>query len=238
MSVSGTAEPAEARRATEFLDYGSEEVRDFTEAAVAGVGSDPVDRAVALYYAVRDGIHYEIYGADMSRSGLRASSTVRSGSGLCLHKSVLYAAAVRSLDIPCRLVLANVRNHLSSERIRTLFGGDVVHHHCLVSVRLNGKWVRATPVFNRALCRLYRIAELDFDGTTDAVFHPYDLDGRRSMEFLVEHGVFDDLPYDRVIEDVRAAHPGLFAASDGGGRRLTAGSLVADASTPGTRSVP
>lgn len=237
MSVSGSAELAEACRATEFLDYRSAEVRGFTERAIAGAGSAPADRAVAVYYAVRDDIRYEIYGADMSRTGLRASSTARAGSGLCLHKSVLYAAAVRSLGIPCRLVLANVRNHLSSARIRALLGGDVFHHHCLVSVHLDGRWVRATPVFNRALCRLYRIAELDFDGTADSVFHPYDLDGRRAMEFLHEHGVFDDLPYDRVIEDIRAAHPGLFATPDHGDRRFAAGSLVADAAS-GTRSVP
>jgi transglutaminase-like putative cysteine protease len=238
MSVSGAADLAEACRATEFLDHTTAEVLEFTENAIAGAGSTERDRAVALYYAVRDDIRYEIYGADMSRSGLRASNTARAGSGLCLHKSVLYAAAVRSLGIPCRLVLANVRNHLSSQRIRTLLGGDIFHHHCLVSVYLDDKWVRATPVFNRALCRIYRIAELDFDGTADAMFHPYDTDGRRAMEFLYEHGMFDDLPYDRVVQDMRTAHPRLFANFDPSDRRLAAGSLIADAAASGTRSVP
>jgi transglutaminase-like putative cysteine protease len=174
----------------------------------------------------------------MSRPGLRASSTARAGSGLCLHKSVLYAAAVRSLGIPCRLVLADVRNHLSSPRIRSLLGGDVFHHHCLVSVYLDGSWVRATPVFNRALCRIYRITELDFDGRADSTFHPYDLDGRRAMEFLNEHGEFDDLPYDWVIEDIRSAHPGLFATFGNRDRRLAAGSLIADVTAPGAGNAP
>jgi transglutaminase-like putative cysteine protease len=145
---------------------------------------------------------------------------------MCLHKSVLYAAGLRSLGIPARLVLTDVRNHLASEKLVSLLGGDVFHQHCLTSVRLEGQWVRATPVFNKNLCRLYRMAPLDFDGTADSVHHPFDLKGRRQMEFLRFHGEFDDLPYEAVLADLRAAHPGLFGAGDD---RFTAGSLEHDA---------
>jgi hypothetical protein len=80
-------------------------------------------------------------------------------------------------------------------------------------------------VFNRTLCRLYRIDPLDFDGRADSLYHPYDRDGRRHMEFLHTHGEFADLPYDLVVGGLRAAHPRLFAGED----RFTAGSLVTDA---------
>jgi transglutaminase-like putative cysteine protease len=213
--------------ATPFLDYHSPAVTRFVADALRGVPPEPVPRAVALYYAVRDGIRYEIYGADLSRDGIRASRTAAVGSGLCLHKSVLYAAGLRSLGIPCRLILADVRNHLSSPRIQHLLGGDVFHHHCLTTVYLDGRWVKATPVFNRALCRLYGIEELDFDGSTDSAVHPYDLDNHRHMQFLRTHGEFDDLPYDRVITDLRAAHPDLFAGPDDAS--VVRGSLIADA---------
>lgn len=209
-------------RATEFLDHDAEPVRAF--AAAAGDGT-PVERAVALYRAVRDGIRYEVYGADLSRSGLRASEVLAAGGGMCLHKSVLYAAALRASGIPSRLVLTDVRNHLASARLRQLVGGDVFRFHCLVSVRLGDRWLRATPVFNRTLCRLYRMDPLEFDGHSDSLHHPFDREGRQHMEFLHTHGEFTDLPYELVINGLRAAHPRMFAASD----RFAAGSLVADA---------
>ena len=218
----GHGTPLDALGETEFLDHGSAEVAEF--AAGAPGGGTPTERAVWLYYAVRDRIRYEVYGADLSREGLRASRVLRAGSGMCLHKSVLYVAALRAVGVPARLVLTDVRNHLASERLKRLLGGDVFHQHCLTSVWLGGRWVRATPVFNRTLCRLYGIAELDFDGTEDSVHHPYDTEGSQRMQVLREHGEFTDLPYDSVLGALRAAHPGLFARPTG----FAAGSLAAE----------
>jgi hypothetical protein len=217
---------------TDFLDYHSPEVQDFVARWAPAAGSADTERAVSLYYAVRDTVRYEVYSADFSRSGLRASHIVRTGSGLCIHKSVLYAAALRAIAVPSRLVFTDVRNHLASARLRTLVGGDVFRYHCLTSAYLNGRWVKATPVFPRILCKLYHIAPLEFDGTTDSLHHPFDLHGRRHMEFLHTHGEFADLPYDRVVTGLRAAHPGLF----GDAEHLVEGSLIADARTAPVRS--
>jgi transglutaminase-like putative cysteine protease len=214
--------------ATEFLDHESAEVRGFVDRVLSSAGDGRTEQVVALYRAVRDGIRYEVYGADLSRAGLRASRILRGGSGMCIHKSVVFASALRAIGVPSRLVFADVRNHLASDRLIALVGGDVFRYHCLTSLRPGDTWVKATPVFNRTLCRLYRIAPLEFDGTTDSLHHPFDAAGRRHMEFLHWHGEFDDLPHDQVIHGLRAAHPGLFAAP----HRFAPGSLVADARTP------
>jgi hypothetical protein len=89
--------------------------------------------------------------------------------------------------------------------------------------------VKATPVFNKTLCRLYRIAPLEFDGTADSVYHPFDENGRRHMEFLHWHGEFDDFPHEMVIQGLRAAHPRLFQSP----HRLTKGTLVGEAGRQG-----
>ncbi|MEU8080286.1 transglutaminase-like domain-containing protein [Catellatospora citrea] len=215
---------------TEFLDYDSDVVRDFVARALPGGGTDltPIEKAVALYYAVRDGIHYEVYGADLSRRGLQASATITRGTGFCVHKSIVYAAAVRSVGVPSRIYYGDVRNHLASPRLEELMGGNIFTFHSLTTVYLDGRWVRATPVFNKLLCHLYKIKPLEFDGRTDSMYHPYDEDGRRHMEFLHEHGEFDDVPYDMVVGGIRAAHPKLFASE----HTTAHGSLVADATTP------
>ncbi|GAA2259244.1 transglutaminase family protein [Streptomyces amakusaensis] len=229
MTTRNTEDPS-TLRATLFLDHTSPEVHDFVADALPAGATTPTAQAVALYYAVRDSVRYEVYDADLSRTGLRASTVARTRVGMCLHKSVLYAAGLRSLGVPARLVLADVRNHLASDRLIQLLGGDVFHMHCYASVFLDGRWVKATPVFNKALCRLYRLTPLEFDGTADSLHHSFGPDGRRHMEFLRHHGEFNDLPYERVLADLRAAHPRLLS-TDGSG--FAEGSLVREAEPPG-----
>ncbi|MFD2765547.1 transglutaminase-like domain-containing protein [Micromonospora eburnea] len=216
---------------TEFLDHDSAVVREFVARTLpdGGTGMTPTERAIALYYAVRDGIHYEVYGADLSRHGLKASSTITRGMGFCVHKSIVYAAAMRSVGVPSRIYYGDVRNHLASPQLEELMGGNLFTYHSLTTVLLNGRWVRATPVFNKMLCRLYQIKPLEFDGLTDSMYHPYDEEGRRHMEFVREHGEFDDVPYDMVVDGIRANHPKLFAS-----QHVTArGSLLAEATARG-----
>lgn len=212
-------------RSSEFFDFDSPEVSNFIDCFVPDDAISDSARAVSLFYAVRDQIQYEVYGADLSREGLRASAIVRAGSGMCLHKSILYVACLRRLGVGARLSLADVRNHITSERLRIVMGGDVFKHHCYAVIELNGKWIKVTPVFSKKLCNLFGILPLEFDGKSDSVFHPFDAAGRRHMEFLRQHGEFDDVPYEMIIADLRTAHPRLF--SDG--EMFTAGSLAADA---------
>ena len=210
---------------TEFLDHRSTAVAGFVDRALRDAPTDAAQRAVRLYYAVRDELRYEVYDADLSRAGMRASAIIDRGMGFCIHKSLVYAAAVRAVGIPSRLVFADVRNHLASPRLRELVGGDLFRFHSLTEVHLDGRWVRATPVFNRLLCRLYRMAPLEFDGRSDSLYHPYDEAGRRHMEFVHWHGSFDDFPYELVIGGIRQAHPRLLAGSV----TTTAGSLLTEA---------
>ncbi|WP_405876700.1 transglutaminase-like domain-containing protein [Streptomyces sp. NBC_01136] len=231
----GAADPAATAAApatlaaTEFLDHESPAVRAFVDKTLSGAADTDTDtqKAIALYYAVRDGISYEVYGADLTRHGLSATGVLEKGFGFCVHKSILYAAALRAVGIPSRVYYGDVRNHLASPRLRELVGGDVFRFHSLTSVHLDNTWVKATPVFNKLLCRLYKIKPLDFDGRTDSLYHPFDETGRQHMEFIHEHGTFDDVPYDLVVGGIRQAHPLLFASA----HTTVAGSLSDEAAT-------
>ncbi len=204
---------------TEFMDHTSPVVRGFVAKALDGSECIPVPdaaavhHAVKLYYAVRDGLRYEVYGNDLSRAGMKASAVIERGFGFCIQKSLVYAACLRAVGVPSRVVYGDVRNHLASPRLRELVGGELFRFHSLTQVYLNGRWLKATPVFNKLLCKLYRIRPLDFDGTADAVYHPFDEQGRQHMEFLRWHGEFDDFPYDLVIGAFRTHHPKLVSAN-------------------------
>jgi len=214
--------------ATASLDYEDPIVQAFVDRTLAGRRGTPRENAVLLYYAVRDELLYDVYDADLSRDGLRASSILSRGRGFCLHKSIVYAAACRAVGIPSRLVFADVRNHLASGKLLELVGGSLFFHG-LTSVWLDGRWMKATPVFNKLLCRLYRMAPLEFDGMTDSLYQPYDAENRRYMEFVKHHGEFDDFPYEMVIQNMHQSHPKLFSTE----YRTTSGSLVAEAAFTG-----
>jgi len=218
--------PQDLLGVTPFLDYDHPVVREFVGQALDGTETTPTEKAVALYYAVRDDVFYEVYDADLSRDGLKASNVATRRQGFCLHKSVLYAACCRAVGIPARLHYGKVRNHLASDRLRKHIGGDVFFHG-LTAVHLDGKWVKATPVFNGLLCKLYGLTPLEFDGTSDSLYHPFDADGRKNMEFLVDYGGFDDLPYEFVMDQMRSNHPD-FLDTDGTGT-VSGGSLAAEA---------
>ena len=94
---------------TEFLDFDRESVRDFAERNSAGAKSD-TEKAVALYYAVRDGFQYNPYIIDLRREGLTASNLLTRERGYCVEKAVLLAASARAVGVPSRLSFYIVRN--------------------------------------------------------------------------------------------------------------------------------
>ena len=175
------------------VDSDSRAVIEFAKGH-SGDRPDHREQAVKLYYAIRDGIRYDPYSIDLSKEGLRASATLRSGRGWCVAKAVLLAACCRAMEIPARLGFADVRNHLTTARMRELMKTDVFLWHGYTSIYLNGAWVKATPAFNIGLCERFRFKPLDFDGHGDSVYHPFDLEGKRHMEYLAYRGEYATSP--------------------------------------------
>ena len=185
-------------RPTEFIDSDSPEIQDFAQKAV-GDATTPRDKAVILYFAVRDGIYYDPYRIDPSPSAYKASTILRQGYGYCVAKAVVLAAVLRAQGIPSRLHFADVRNHLTTERLKKMMKTDTFYYHGYNDIWLDGRWIKVTPAFNLSLCEKFKVKPLDFDGVNDAIFHPFDLEGRRHMEYVTDHGPFADLPYDTII---------------------------------------
>jgi len=175
-------------------------VSAFASENAGGDARDFRQKAIRLYYAVRDSIRYDPYSIELTVEGLKASHTLSVGRGWCVPKAILLAACCRSLGIPARLGFADVRNHLSTARMREAMKTDVFYWHGYTAIYLDGIWVKATPAFNIELCERFRIRPLDFDGRSDAIYHPLDLNGNRHMEYLQYRGEFADVPIDQIIE--------------------------------------
>ncbi|MDY6831566.1 MAG: transglutaminase family protein [Thermodesulfobacteriota bacterium] len=193
---------------TPYMDFDVPEVMDF--AKTAGKGATAKDRSVNLYYAVRDGFPYNPYAFTFERDNYKASFTLAAGEGFCIQKSILLAAAARALGIPAQLGFGNVINHLATERLKKLMGGDLFVFHGYTVLFIDGRWVKATPAFNRAMCEKFNTRPLEFDGVNDSVFHPYDNSGNQHMEYVHDYGAFDDMPFDLMIAEMRKYYPQWF----------------------------
>ncbi|MDO9526840.1 MAG: transglutaminase-like domain-containing protein [Gemmobacter sp.] len=198
--------------ATHFIDADSPAIRDYA-AQHAGHG-DARARAVQLYYAVRDKVRYDIAAFGLDRDAMVASHVLTAASAFCVPKAILLAAVARASGIPARLGFANVRNHLTSPRYAALMDGDLFEWHAYTALQLDGRWVKATPAFDIDLCQRHGVKPLEFDGTVDSVFHEFDTNGRRHMEYVKFIGEFDDLPYDTFALEMNRAYPRLLAALD------------------------
>ena len=168
-----------------------------------GNGSSQRERAVALYYAVRDGFRYDPYRIDLSPSGMTASTVLATGFGWCVTKATLLAAVCRAAGIPARLGFADVRNHLSTERMRQAMKTDIFAWHGYADLWLDGAWRKATPAFNLQLCEKFGLLPLEFDGISDSIYHPFDRAGNRHMEYVRQRGTFNDLPLAEIVATFR-----------------------------------
>jgi len=192
----------------QYIDSAHPAVRAFSERHLKG--SSERERAVALYYAVRDEIRYNPFLDFTSPEAFRASSVLAADQGFCVGKASLLAACARASGIAARVGFADVKNHLTSPRLAETMGSDLFVYHGYTDLYLDGKWVKATPAFNLALCERFRVKPLEFDGRVDSIFHPFDKDNRRHMEYLRDRGTFADVPVDTIQQAFKEAYPRFY----------------------------
>lgn len=204
---------------TWFLDSDSADVERFAAEAV-GPATDPTEVAIALFRAVRDGLRYDPYCTDRTAQSYRASVISRADTAWCVPKSVLLTAAARHRGIPARLGFADVRNHLTSEKLQAAMGTNVFAWHGYSELLLGDRWFKLSTAFNIELCERFAVKPLEFDGTGDALMHPFDQGGNRHMEYVKQRGSYDDLPLEAIFETFAEIYPtmgfdGLGASSAG-----------------------
>ncbi len=199
MTIDATLKP------TALIDSDHPAVAEF--AVRHGRGMYHRERAVALYYAVRDGFRYDPYRIDLSAAGMKASAVLAAGIGWCVPKAALLAAACRAAGIPARVGFADVRNHLATERMREVMQTDIFYWHGFTEILIEGAWRKATPAFNLGLCERFGLLPLEFDGLADSLYHAFDRHGQRHMEYVAQRGSFDDVPLAGMAADFARLYP-------------------------------
>jgi transglutaminase-like putative cysteine protease len=207
------ADLSEFLRPGQFIDSHHPEIVAFARAHTDGIAS-ALEKACRLYRAVRDEIQYDVYIDYSEPTNFRASGVLERKRGFCVGKAALLAACCRVVEIPARVGYADVRNHMTSDRLLQIMQSDVFTWHSYAELFIDGVWVKATPAFDSALCARLGLPLLEFDGKSDSLFQLLDADGRRRMEYLQFRGTFADVPFQTILDDFRLRYPTLIAAAE------------------------
>jgi transglutaminase-like putative cysteine protease len=195
---------------TAYIDAEHPSVRTFAERAVGAAATDR-ERLSRLFTAVRDEIRYDPYRLSYAPQDYVASNVIAGDAAYCIPKAVVLAATARSLGIPARLGFSDVKNHLQSAKLAERMGTDVFMFHGYTELYVEGAWRKATPAFNVELCERFGVAPLTFDGSADALLHPFTADGSAYMEYIRDRGVYADLPLASILQVFAAAYPNFGA---------------------------
>lgn len=190
---------------TAIIDSDNKSIRDFANKSIGG-STEPIEIAVKLYLAVRDGILYDPYSPFYMPEHFRASYVLKRSRSFCVPKASLLCALGRACGIPSRVGLADVRNHLTTKQLIDFMGSDLFVCHGFVELYLEGKWVKATPAFNRELCEKHHVPPLEFNGREDSLFQPYNLQNQKFMEYVAFRGVYVDVPVGEIVDAWKAAY--------------------------------
>lgn len=168
------------------------------------------NQTIRIYTKIRDEWLYDPYHISFSKQKYRASHIAQKTTGNCVEKSILLIACLRALNIPARLHLGKVKNHIAVERLEEKFGTNELTPHGMVNVFLNNKWLKMSPAFNATLCEKFNVDPLEFDGYTNSYLQQYNTQGDLFMEYLEDYGHFNDVPLKFMIENLKTHYPHIF----------------------------
>ena len=95
---------------------------------------------------------------------------------------------------------------------------DSFYWHGYTSIYVGGKWVKTTPAFNIELCEKFKLKPLDFNGVEDSIYHPFDLEGNRHMEYINDRGHYVEPPMDEIRATFQSEYANWTDGNDTFGR--------------------
>ncbi|WP_024342819.1 MULTISPECIES: transglutaminase-like domain-containing protein [Bradyrhizobium] len=205
---------SELLASTPYVDSGSAEIREFVARHLPDAADlSPTEKAIRLFDAVRDQIRYNPFNIGTTADEYRASRIATQPTNYCVPKAIMLTAALRAAGVPAAVGFADVRNHLNSPKLAELMETDLFIYHGYVTLWLDGQQFKVTPAFNTEMCERFGVKQLVFDGKHDALFHEFDVNSQRHMEYVNDRGWFVDPPIGQLLQDFHATYPKLWQSS-------------------------
>jgi len=196
-----SSEMGQYLRATFTIEAGHEKIIETATKVTRGCSNDE-EKAIKIFYFVRDSIRYNIYMISVFIEDFRASRILEWGKAYCVQKAVLLTALGRAAGIPSRFVFAKIKNHTIPDHVAKMFNTTTFPRHGYNQFFLNGKWVSAAATFDKVLCEKNGLPAVEFDGKRDAILSEKDLKGAPYIEYIEKFPPREDLPFDWIKERV------------------------------------
>lgn len=184
---------------TYYLDCDHPDIRQTAQHLTGGC-KNQAEALQKIFLFVRDQIPYNMYAVSGNPIYYKASKILEMGNGYCLQKAILFTALGRAAEIPGRLVLVAIRNHLTPPDVVELLGGNVFFPHAYSQFYVEDHWVNVAATYDKPLCERIGAAVPEFDGRSDTLLPAADLAGRKFIEYIDHYGVFDDLPWQLIVD--------------------------------------
>ena len=188
-------------RPTFTIDSAHQGIIETARDLVRGCSNDQ-EKAVSLFYFVRDSIRYNLYMISVFIEDFKASRILEWGKGYCVQKAVLLAALGRAAGIPSRLVFAKIKNYRVPDRVFEMLQTNIFPRHGYNQFFLDGRWISAAATFDRNLCEKNDLPVVEFDAKKDAVLPEMDLKGRPYIEYVEQFPPQEDLPFDWIAKRI------------------------------------
>lgn len=166
---------------------------------IAGL-DHPGEQARALFNYVRDTVRYSVSVPFEDLSDYLALNTLERGWGFCVQKAALLCALARAVGIPARLGFADIRNHLLPDYLDRMVPDKIIYCHSFVEWRLEGRWLKATPSFDKRLSEERGWHLVVFSLEADSLLPATDLAGRPHVEYLRYRGWRPGVPLEEFIQ--------------------------------------
>ena len=180
-------------RPTLIIDSDHPSVIACTEEVILGKSGD-IERAVALFYFVRDQVRYNLFVPRELPEHFKASRTLENREGYCVMKAALLAAMARVAGIPAGLGFARIRNWQLPEKTLQRLKTNILPFHGYTELYLGDRWVKATPAWDAGLCDRLGSFTVEFDGRSDAMLPAANRAGAWLVQYLQDLGHYDDVP--------------------------------------------
>jgi hypothetical protein len=185
-------------KCTEIIDCDSDSIQGKALEITMGLRTDR-EKAVALFYFVRDKIKHNAYVTLYDPNRYKSSSTLKAGNGMCQNKAILLVALARAAGIAARLGFVDVEDYQLSESFKKMIGGvNIMPFHGFAELYVNGRWVHVSPAYDAATCQKKGFIPVEFDGVKDAKDSEYTKAGKPHMKHIRYHGPYADLPLDEI----------------------------------------
>lgn len=177
---------------TEFFDFNSSTIQELLN-TIDLDGLNETEKAVKLFYFVRDLIRYSIKPVNLDPVTYTASHIAQQNSSFCIPKAILLGTLARAVGIPSRLHLVDFANHRLAPELMGIWGTNVMAAHCYSELYLDGEWRKATPALDKGTCDKHGFRTVEFDGIHDGLLHQTDIKGNPHAEYVKDRGTFPDI---------------------------------------------